>query len=199
VRIAREALPFAAGWVALAALLAFWQPWASLAPVALLTFTLFFFRDPDRVAPQQAGVVVSPADGRILQAAPGRISVFLSLTDVHVCRAPQAGRIQTVERVPGRFLAAFHPQASEQNERTAITIKTGRGPLVFTLVAGLIARRIVCKVVPGQAVAVGERVGLIRFGSRVDLDLPPDARIEVQVGDRVRAGETVIACLPSEP
>jgi len=186
-------LPFAVGWAALAAVLAPWSPWGSLVPLGLLAFTLYFFRDPERVPPAQAEVLVSPADGRIVRAEPERVSIFLSLTDVHVCRAPQGGRIRGVNHVRGRFLAAFHEEASEQNERTTITLETSRGPLVFTLVAGLIARRIVCKVVRGQSVAVGERVGLIRFGSRVDLDVPPNARIEVRVGDRVRAGESVIA------
>jgi len=200
VRIAREALPFAAGWAGIALAVALWAPVVSMVPLGFLAFTLYFFRDPERVPPSQEGIVVSPADGRIVQARPTRVSVFLNLTDVHVCRAPQSGRVQGVEHVRGRFLAAFREAASEHNERTAITVETGRGPLALTLVAGLIARRIVCKVVQGQQVAVGERVGLIRFGSRVDLHLPPEARVEVRVGDRVRAGETVIARFaPEEP
>ena len=195
MRIAEEAAPFAAGWMVLGGALALWSPTAALVPLGLLAFTLYFFRDPERLPPVEPDVVVSPADGRILQAGPARISVFLNLTDVHICRAPVGGLVGSVAHVSGRFLAAFKDEASEQNERTLITVETERGPLAFTLVAGLIARRIVCKVVPGQSVATGERVGLIRFGSRVDVDLPAGARIEVRVGRRVVAGETVIARL----
>jgi len=192
LRIAREAFPFATGLLLLAGAVALWSPWASVAPLCLLAFTLYFFRDPDRKTPARPGVIVSPADGRIIRAAGGHVSVFLNLLDVHVCRAPTGGRIQSVAHVPGRFLAAFKDAASEQNERTSIVLEGEHASLSFTLVAGVLARRIVCKVAPGQCVRAGERIGLIRFGSRVDMELPPSACLEVRLGDRVIAGETVI-------
>jgi phosphatidylserine decarboxylase len=193
VRIAREALPFAVIFGALACAVALWSLWAAMVPVALVLFTLYFFRDPERVAPTDSLAILSPADGRIIRASGSRVSVFLSIMDVHICRAPVEGRVQDVVSVPGKFLAAFKDAASEQNERTTIELETTRGRCDFTLVAGLVARRIVCKVSAGRRVAAGERVGLIRFGSRVDVDLPASARLAVRVGDRVVGGETVIA------
>jgi phosphatidylserine decarboxylase len=195
VRIAREALPFAApaGLIAVAA--APFSLWVSVAGLSLLAFTLFFFRDPERIAPADPAAVLSPADGRVVVASATRVSIFLSLTDVHICRSPVGGRVGSVVSVPGRFLAAFKSEASEQNERTSIELDTDRGRFIFTLVAGLVARRIVCKVSPGRQVAAGERVGLIRFGSRVDVDLPVESQVLVRLGDRVIGGQTVIARL----
>lgn len=193
MRIAREALPFAVVFGAAACAVALWSLWAAVVPAALVLFTLYFFRDPERVAPADPLAILSPADGRIIRASGSRVSVFLNLMDVHICRAPVEGRVQKVVSVPGKFLAAFKDAASEQNERTTIDLETARGRCAFTLVAGLVARRIVCKVSAGRRVAAGERVGLIRFGSRVDLDLPAAARLAVRVGDRVVGGETVIA------
>jgi phosphatidylserine decarboxylase len=196
VRVAREATPFALGFGIVALAVAFWSVVASLVPLALLAFCLFFFRDPERRSPPEPDAVLSPADGRVLLAEGGRVSVFLSVFDVHVCRAPLPGAIRSVTHLPGRFLAAFRPEASEQNERTSIVVERGDATrLTFTLVAGLVARRIVCKVAPGQHVASGERIGLIRFGSRVDVELPAGASIVVRRGDRVSAGETIIARL----
>lgn len=193
MRIAREAIPFALGAIVVAALAALLSPWAALLPLAFLAFTLYFFRDPERQLPAEGGVVVSPADGRVLEAGSGKLSIFLNVFNVHVCRSPIGGRIAAVTHVPGKFLAAFRDEASEQNERTSIVVGEGGTALTFVLVAGLVARRIVCKVAAGQTVGPGERVGLIRFGSRVDVALPPDYRIVVARGDRVVAGETVIA------
>ncbi len=195
MKIAREAMPFAVASGGLAVALAFFHPWASLPALALLSFILFFFRDPERVPPDDPRAVVSPADGRIVQASPSRVSIFLNLFDVHVCRAPLTGRVVAVRSVPGRFLAAFKDEASDQNERTAITIHGPRAEIDFTLVAGLVARRIVCKVTPGTDLEAGDRVGLIRFGSRVDVDLPAGAVRTVQLGERVVAGETILARL----
>ena len=200
MKIAREAWPFAAtalGLSALAAWLA--HPLLLLPGGALLVFVLWFFRDPERSTPGDQTLVVSPADGRILRAGPDRVSIFMNVFDVHVCRAPSAGRVVAVERHRGEFLAAFHDRASEHNERVAISIEGGGEPLRFTLVAGLVARRIVCKVAPGQRLAAGERIGLIRFGSRVDVDLPVGALVAVSRGQRVVAGETPIARRPASP
>ncbi len=194
MRLDRDALPFAGAWVVIAAVAAFLEPWAAVAPVLLLAFTLWFFRDPERRPPAEAGAILSPADGRIIVAGPRRISVFMNVFDVHVCRAPLAGRVVSVRHVRGRFVAAFADAASEQNERTEIDVDPGDGvPLRLTLVAGLIARRIVCRVEPGRVLTAGDRIGLIRFGSRVDLYLPQGAASAVRIGERVVAGETVIA------
>lgn len=194
MRIAREALPFVLALVAPALIggLLF-HPLVAVPFLALLAFVLWFFRDPERSTPQQPGLLVSPADGRVIKAGPDRISVFMNVFNVHVCRAPVAGSVAAVEHRPGRFLAAFKDRASEENERVSIVIADGDKRLRFTLVAGLIARRIVPKVAPGDRLAAGQRVGLIRFGSRVDVALPRDTEVVVRIGDHVVAGETVIA------
>ena len=197
MRIDPAAWPFAAGLTAAAIVLAWWSWWAAVLPAAGLLFTLNFFRDPDRVAPSDPRAIVSPADGKVIRADASRISVFMNVFNVHVCRSPVAGRIGEVRHVDGDFVAAFRDEASDHNERTTIVVMPeGGAPVPFTLVAGLVARRIVCRVAPGRAVAAGERVGLIRFGSRVDVDLPPGALPSVAVGERTVAGETVLARLP---
>jgi phosphatidylserine decarboxylase len=161
--------------------------------VLMLMFTLWFFRDPERDTPDDHLALISPADGRVLIATEDKISIFMNVFDVHVCRAPSGGRVEEVQHLPGQFLAAYKNSASEHNERASIRMRGGRSELTFTLVAGLVARRIVCRVVPGQALRAGERVGLIRFGSRVDVAPPPGFSPRVKVGERVIAGETIIA------
>jgi phosphatidylserine decarboxylase len=172
----------------------------------------YFFRDPDRVTPTRANLVVSAADGRIsgLAGAPPprdlalgdamltRVSVFLSIFDVHIVRAPVSGRIARSVYVPGTFLNAELDKASEENERRALLIETAAGDKVgVVLIAGLIARRIVTFVGEGDSVQVGDRIGLIRFGSRVDIYLPPEARPLAAVGQTAIGGETVLAELVS--
>ncbi len=197
MRIARESLPFVLTLLGVAlvggVLL---HPLVALASLPLLVFVLWFFRDPERSTPGEPGLVVSPADGRVIQAGPESISVFMNVFNVHVCRAPTAGTVEAVDRRRGRFLAAFKDLASEENERVSIVIGSGDAGLRCTLIAGLIARRIVCKVEPGQPLERGQRVGLIQFGSRVDVALPGSAEVAVSVGQRVVAGETIIARLP---
>lgn len=198
MRLDRAGWPFVIAAAAVTVLLAFFAPILSVAGVAALLFTLNFFRDPERAVPEDPGVVVSPADGRIIRAEATRVSIFMNVFDVHVCRSPVAGRVTGVVRVPGRFLAAMKDEAGEQNERTAIVVQPEDGPSVrFVLVAGLIARRIVCRVEAGRMLGRGERVGIIRFGSRVDVDLAEGCRLAVAVGDRVRAGVTPIARRPA--
>jgi len=170
-----------------------WSPVAGAALVPLVAFTAWFFRDPERRPPAEEGVLLSPADGRILRADRERVSVFMGLFDVHVCRSPVAGTVRSVLHVPGRFVAAFRPDASDCNERATVTVEQAGGEVRFSLVAGLVARRIVCRVREGDRLEAGHRVGIIRFGSRVDVDLPPGAVPTVVLGQRVRAGETVIA------
>jgi phosphatidylserine decarboxylase len=175
--------------------------------LALALFTLFFFRDPERSAPADARGVLSPADGKVVAAGPApdghpfgrgttRVSIFLSIFDVHVNRAPIGGRVAAVEYHKGEFLPAFDEKASLRNEQNAVTVEDGTAHVMFKQIAGVIARRIVFRKKVGDAVARGERVGLIKFGSRVDVFLPPGATLRVGRGDRVRAGLTVLGELP---
>jgi phosphatidylserine decarboxylase len=177
-----------------------WQG-LGIALVLLGLFVLYFFRDPERALPADPAAVVSPADGRVvaiveesLDGRPGRrLSVFLSIWDVHVNRAPLAGRIEKIEYRPGRFYAAMRSRASTENEQNVIQLETERGRIVCKQIAGWIARRVLCWKAEGDRVARGERIGMIRFGSRVDLWLPAEAEIAVERGQHVRAGSSVLA------
>lgn len=194
MKLDRAAWPFVAGFGAVTIVLLGFAPRLAAAGAVLVVFTLNFFRDPERHASVDKGALISPADGKIVRADDLRVSIFMNVFDVHVCRSPVAGRVTSATHEPGRFLAAMRDDASEHNERTAIVVQPDDGaPVRFVLVAGLVARRIVCRVVAGRTVRAGERVGIIRFGSRVDLDLPAGAAPSVRVGDRVVAGETVVA------
>ena len=192
----REALPLAALLAVVAVVAGWFYPWLAVLPTLLLAFTLWFFRDPERKAPDDPGALISPADGRVIRVDAERISIFLNVFNVHVCRTPIAGRVASVVHTKGRFLAAFKDEASEQNERAALEVDGGAHRVRFTMVAGLIARRILTWVAEGRSLEAGERIGLIRFGSRVDVDLPAGTTPGVAVGDRVVAGESVIARLP---
>jgi phosphatidylserine decarboxylase len=171
--------------------------------VAALTagFCIFFFRDPERSCGAPPDAVAAPADGRVVavQELDGRpqIAIFLSVLDVHVNRSPCAGTVETVSHRPGRFLVAWDPRASTANEQTRLQLETDRGLVEVKQIAGVLARRIICRVGPGDTLQRGSRFGMIRFGSRVELTLPAGSRVATSVGDRVRAGETVIAQLPS--
>lgn len=164
-------------------------------------FVFYFFRDPNRHIPSEPDVVVSPADGRVIEVlqeslngrSGRRVSIFLSVWDVHVNRAPVAGRISTVEYRPGRFYAALRARASAENEQNIITIQTPRGEMAFKQIAGVIARRVVCWKSVGESVARGERVGMIRFGSRVDVWLPDGAKMAVRRGQKVFGGSSILA------
>ena len=164
-------------------------------------FIFYFFRDPERAIPKDPGLVVSPADGKIVEivdeefdSRPGRrISIFLSIWNVHVQRAPVAGRIADVVYRPGRFYGAYRSAASRENEQNVIYMDSQQGHLVFKQIAGAIARRVLCWKQIGQTVALGERVGLIRFGSRVDLWLPTEAQITARRGQMVKGGESILA------
>jgi phosphatidylserine decarboxylase len=200
MKIDRAGLPFVAVAALLTLVVALWIGPLSAIPAALLVlFVVWFFRDPHRVAPDDSRVLVSPADGKILVASSGKISVFMNVFNVHVCRTPLAGRVRDVTRVSGKFLAAYRDDAAEHNERATIVIDAAPYQVRFTLVAGLIARRIVCRVHAGQELEIGQRVGLIRFGSRVDLVFPADSELRVRRGERVVAGQTVLALLPKAP
>ena len=174
---------------------------ASLAPLVVgVLFCLFFFRDPERIAPPGERLVVAPADGRVvavvseraLDAEATRVSIFMSPLDVHVNRSPVAGVVEEVRHTAGRFRAAFADKASLDNERNALVIASAGRRYLLVQIAGAVARRIVCHVAPGDRVQRGERFGMIMFGSRVDLFLPSGVRPIVRRGDRVRAGTTVV-------
>lgn len=209
-RLAAEGWPFIIGGLALTLLAAAFQVFWAAVPLAVLTlFTVAFFRDPARRVPGGPGLVVSPADGRVVEVLAGadepglpregytRVAIFLSIFNVHVNRAPVAGTVKSVDYTSGRFLSAFKPEAATENERNRIGLvndENDRGELIpFTQIAGLIARRIACYKKPGDTVRRGERVGLIRFGSRTEILLPPGYEVEVAVGDTVRGGESIIA------
>ena len=169
--------------------------------IALAVFVFSFFRDPDRTIPSDPESVVSPADGRVVviteeenAGRPGtRISIFLAIWNVHVNRTPLSGTITHVKYLPGKFLAAWNPKASTQNEQNIFTLATPGGDIEFKQIAGLIARRVVSGKKPGESVIRGERVGLVRFGSRVDIWLPKEAQVSVKVGDTVHGGSSVLA------
>lgn len=179
----------------------------SLVLALLTTFTTYFFRDPDRSVALQPDMLLSPADGTIIKidtleshpfvGSPTiQVSIFLSVFDVHVNRVPATGRIDYVNYNPGQFLAAYEDKASDVNEQTEIGLITESGrKLVFKQIAGTIARRIVCRLKAADEVTAGSRFGLIRFGSRVDLLMPGDSRVQVKVGDGVKGGQSVIGYL----
>jgi len=209
--LAPEGWPFVLGGAAFAVVVyLLWPKGVPLAALGLLLalFSLWFFRNPDRTPPSGAGVVVSPADGRIVYAGespPGRyalvagkrVSVFMSPFDVHVNRAPVAGRVASVRYHKGEFHVASVDKASLMNEQNGVAIVTPGGRTVtYVQIAGMLARRIVCDLKEGDAVLQGQRVGMIRFGSRVDLYLPAEVRLSVASGDRVRAGESVVGVFP---
>jgi len=178
---------------------------AAIALVCLALFVFSFFRDPERVIPSEPGAIVSPGDGRVVVVTdeedagrPGkRISIFLAVWNVHVNRAPAAGVITKLEYRPGKFLAAMRERASTENEQNVFTLSTDAGEMVFKQIAGLIARRVVSWKQEGERVARGERIGLVRFGSRVDVWLPKDSEILVRVGENVKGGSSVLARWPA--
>jgi phosphatidylserine decarboxylase len=167
--------------------------------VALFVFVAFFFRNPQRVIPADPQVIVSPADGKVVRVEKvgnvTRMSIFLSIFNVHVNRSPIAGRIEAVDYKPGKFLVAFNDKASTDNERNIIMVSDGRITIVFTQIAGIVARRIVFWKRVGDAVQKGELVGLIRFGSRVDVLFPSGTEATVEVGARVKGGSSPIGII----
>jgi phosphatidylserine decarboxylase len=181
--------------------------WMSLIFCGLILFVLWFFRNPERYPSGSENTVVSPADGRVLKVEEVRIddpvagtfkkiSIFMNVLNVHVNRMPVAGTIEKIQYHKGKFLSANLDKASLQNERNAILIRTGEGKAIVTIqIAGLVARRIVCWIEEGMKMERGERFGLIRFGSRLEIFLPTDTTIIVKTGDKVRAGETRIGYL----
>jgi phosphatidylserine decarboxylase len=194
---------YALGLVAGGALVTFLLSWPWAIPFYILAaFCLYFFRDPEREIPE-GPVAVSPADGKVVAIKPGpaganRISIFLNVFDVHVNRTPISGKVACIKYQKGEFLVASKEAASHSNEQNIITVDDGRSRVVFKQIAGLIARRIVCYKKPGDIIDKGERVGLIKFGSRVDVFLGPEWTVTVREGERVAAGSSIIARRTSE-
>jgi phosphatidylserine decarboxylase len=207
--IDRAGWPFIAGALLLAVACAWWfgRLWG-LPLIVLAGFFVFFFRDPDRDVPSDPGLVVSPADGRVMivsdRPGPGapagewrQISIFLSPMDVHVNRAPVGGVVTRVDYHPGKFLPAYRVDAGQHNEWTEVWFDHDGCVVVCRQIVGILARRIVTRLTVGQRVATGERFGIMKFGSRIDLFLPPSADLRVKVGDRVVGGATTLATLPA--
>lgn len=198
--------PFVIGGLVVALAVAWFSALAGVPFVVLAVGLALFFRDPERSAPLPPGGVISPADGRVVVAGdpqpgaapPGnwkQVSIFLSPLDVHVNRMPVGGRVTRVEYQPGRCLPAYDGDAATKNERNEIWIDAAGTTVVCRQVTGVLVRRVVCRVKPGEQVTAGQRFGVMKFGSRIDLFLPPGSRLDVASGGRVRAGETIIARL----
>jgi phosphatidylserine decarboxylase len=208
MKIDRAGYPFIAAAVAPAIGLAAARRHAAAVAFGLLGgFFAYFFRDPDRTVPQAPGLVVSPADGRVMISGPSdgrwsppghwkQVTIFLSPLDVHINRAPIAGLVSDTVYTPGRFVAAYDPTAGEVNERCAVRIQGDQARVTVVQVAGVVARRIVCRVGPGDKLEAGQRFGMIRFGSRTDCYMPKGTDVRVKVGDRVIGGVTVVGLLP---
>jgi len=183
-------------------------PSAASVVLFLAAFLVYFFRDPERVIPEGERLILAPADGRIVAIRPFpdwkgpfgeslvRVSIFLSVLDVHVNRAPLSAVVNGVTHTPGRFVAAWGEAASAENEQTLIHFASPDGDVWVKQIAGLLARRIVCRLRPGQKIGAGDRIGLIRFGSRVDCILPATAELKVRRGQTVKAGNTILAVIP---
>ena len=177
--------------------------WA-VAPVLLAAFFLWFFRDPKRTIPTAPGLIVSPGDGLVTETVAistpdgprQRISIFLSVFNVHVNRSPIAGSLTRVRYQKGKYLNAMNPASADRNEQNAVTVKGEGYEVTFKQIAGLLARRIVFNLSQGDTVERGQRVGLIKFGSRVDVLLPAEAAIKIKVGDKVKGGSSVLAVMP---
>jgi phosphatidylserine decarboxylase len=208
MKLAKEGYPFIGFFAVITAVCFFTLPaWIALLPLLLTLFMIWFFRDPERRVPEGSGIFVAPADGRIIVVEKVReqvflnnetlqISIFMSPLDVHINRAPCDGRVDQVVHTPGRFLSAFKPEASVQNENIAMTLDTAQGKLVVRQIAGFVARRCVCWAKPGNTLSKGERFGLIKFSSRVDIFLPASVIPKIKLGDHVTAGETVLGYIP---
>jgi phosphatidylserine decarboxylase len=208
MRIDPAGWPFIGGALLLALVAAFLINTAlGVVLAALSAFFLFFFRDPERVVNSAPNAVLSPADGRVMVAGPStsrdfpadawsQISIFLSPMDVHINRMPATGRVVKVEYHPGRFLPAYKADAGDLNEYTEVWVDVGGRTVVFRQIVGILARRIVCRAKVGDEVKAGDRFGVMKFGSRMDVFLPPPVSIRVKVGDKVVAAHTILAEFP---
>lgn len=207
VKFAPEGYPFIGFFAILTVIVYFagWQ-WIALLPFVLTLFMQYFFRDPDRTTPEGDNLFISPADGTIIKIEKVRedrqlradaleISIFMSPLNVHVNRSPCDGKVEEVVHTKGRFISAFKDEASIQNENIAMLLNTKHGKILVRQVAGFVARRAVCRVKPGDTLKKGERYGLIKFSSRLDVYLPVNIALRVKLGEKVRAGETILGII----
>jgi phosphatidylserine decarboxylase len=202
----RDGLYYGISLLVVAAIVWFGTQWVSLTaiPVLLAVFFLWFFRDPNREIPVGPGLIVSPGDGKVEEAewiettsgSRFRVSIFLSVVDVHVNRVPMSGTITLVEYREGQFVNAMNAESAILNEQTLIVIDDGKHSVSFKQIAGLLARRIICDLKTGDTVQRGQRMGMIKFGSRVDVLMPADVELRVKPGDRVKGGSSVLGVLP---
>ena len=207
--IARQGWPFILPLLGLAVIGLMTLPIGGGVLLVLAVFVTYFFRDPERTIPTEPGVFLSPADGQVVGIEPHaqgpdgrigtRLSIFLSVLDVHVNRAPLAGTVLAITYQPGKFMPAFRPEAGTVNEQNVVTLQTGTGQVVVRQIAGILARRIVCWVKPGDTLSAGERFGLIRFGSRVEVFIPAAFEVRAQLGQKVRGGKSILAAAERYP
>jgi phosphatidylserine decarboxylase len=202
----RDGIYYGVSLLAVAVIVFVGTHWISLTaiPVLLAVFFLIFFRDPNREIPTGPGLIVSPGDGKVEEAewiettagSRFRVSIFLSVFDVHVNRIPISGKVTVMEYREGQFLNAMNPESAILNEQTLIVIEDGENSVSFKQIAGLLARRIICDVKTGDVVQRGQRMGMIKFGSRVDVLMPADVELRVKPGDRVQGGKSILGVLP---
>ena len=206
MKLARDGIPTITFLVLAAAAFAFISPLPAAVLAVLAALVVWFYRDPDRTAPDRDGLFISPADGRVVEISEAehpftgpsvKVGIFMNVFSVHVNRAPCMGRVDYLEYVPGRKIAAFAPKASEVNERNLVGLSTPYGPVLMVQIAGLLARRIVCRLRRGEVLEAGQRYGMIRLGSRVDIYLPKDVRLSIKHGDKVRAGISSLGVMDS--
>ena len=205
LKLAKDGLPTVITVGVLTVLFTLLQ-WRGLGAAAFVffCFTLWFYRDPERVFPDGENILTSPADGKIIEIMPAehpftgasqKIGIFMSLISVHINRVPCEGTVEYLEYVPGKKAITLAPKASEVNERNCVGLKTKYGPVLLVQIAGLLARRIVCRAKRGDVFSAGERYGMIKLGSKVDIHLPADVKLVVKVGDKVYAGKTVLGVM----
>ena len=196
--MAKEGYPFLLPLLLVAGLCIYsGMNWLGSIFLAVALFIAYFFRDPERLIPADQDAIVSPADGKIVGITTDadnttRVSIFLSVFNVHINRSPVPGEVESVRYLPGKFKVAFDDAASTENEQNVLVIRSGSDKIKFSQIAGILARRIVCWKKPGDSVAKGERVGLIKFGSRVDIFLPENVALSIKLGDKVQGGASVI-------
>ncbi len=197
--IAEEGFPICAGTLLISTVfLAFDARIFGTVLFILFLAETFFFRDPDRIRKSVPGAILSPADGKILNIEDQAVSIFMSLFDVHINRVPANGVVDYVKYKKGKFIAAFKDNAEKENEQNTIALRSEMGEVLITQIAGILARRIVCRIQKGDNVESGQRFGMIKFGSRIRILLPSNAKINVKIGEKVKAGITIIAYISKD-